>query len=219
VKSFASADQMLDAHEAMFGKAGRQAAEIVLDWAPRLFAVPLDPLAVRIVLAPVEMGPYNRHTGYHFGAGEEAFILGNRHQCGFRGDELVLKDPQGFADFVVHELTHARQAQVMQANGWSFKTRGVHRDKGWYTAISEAAPNYLGVAVPERVWPRGPRTKADVTLTEVEMTHWPESIRGLVEAGDARLCEPDPVAIARGPHSVADRPRPRRLATVRQLGQ
>ena len=71
MKSFASADQMLDAHEAMFGKAGRQAAEIVLDWAPRLFAVPLDPLAIRVVLAPVEIGPYNRRTGYHIGAGEE----------------------------------------------------------------------------------------------------------------------------------------------------
>ena len=99
----------------------------------------------------------------------------------------MLKDAEDFADFVVHELTHARQAQVMQANGWSFKTRGVHRDKGWYTAISEAAPNYLGVAVPERVWPRGPRTKADVTLTEVEMTHWPRSLRDLARANDPRF--------------------------------
>jgi hypothetical protein len=35
-------------------------------------------LNIRVVLAPVELGPYNRHAGYHF-AGQGAFILGNRH--------------------------------------------------------------------------------------------------------------------------------------------
>ena len=53
MKPFASPRQMLDAHEAMFGQADRQAVETVLKWAPKLFAVPLDPLSVRVVRAVV----------------------------------------------------------------------------------------------------------------------------------------------------------------------
>ena len=82
MKPFASADQMITAHELMFGAAGRTCAELVLRWAPILFAVPLDPLSIRVVSAPIEMGPYNQHTGYHHGDGSEAFILANRHHIG-----------------------------------------------------------------------------------------------------------------------------------------
>jgi hypothetical protein len=35
--------------------------------ATTLFAVPLDVLNIRVVLAPIELGPYNRHAGYHYG--------------------------------------------------------------------------------------------------------------------------------------------------------
>jgi len=41
MKPFRSREEMLDAHELMFGNAGRQCAEIVLYWATTLFAVPL----------------------------------------------------------------------------------------------------------------------------------------------------------------------------------
>ena len=115
MKPFKSPRQMLDAHEAMFGKAGKQAAEIVLHWAPGLFAVPIDPLSIRVVLAPIEIGAYNRHTGYHVGAGSESFILGNRHECHFHADDIALNDPQGFEDFIVHELTHRRRYAVARA--------------------------------------------------------------------------------------------------------
>ena len=186
MKPFASADEMLAAHELMFGPAGRICAELVLRWAPNLFAVPLDPLAVRVVLAPVEIGPYNRHVGYHVGDGHTTFILANRHHCRFCAGELVIHDEQRLQDFIVHELTHARQAALMREHGWTFGSRGSHRDPGWYTAIAEACPNYLGVELPRSAWPTGPRTRAG-TLTEVEMTHWPELLRPLAQAGDARL--------------------------------
>ena len=62
MKPFHSHEEMLDAHELMFGNAGRRCAEIVLYWATTLFAVPLDALNIRVVLAPVELGPYNRHA-------------------------------------------------------------------------------------------------------------------------------------------------------------
>jgi hypothetical protein len=61
---FRSPEEKLVAHEQMFGEAGRQAAEVVLRWAPTLFAAPLDALNIRVVLAPVELGPYNQHVGY-----------------------------------------------------------------------------------------------------------------------------------------------------------
>jgi hypothetical protein len=186
MKPFASLQQMRGAHEAMFGDAGRQAADIVLDLAPRLFATPLDPLTIRVVLAPIELGPYNRHRGYHSGDGANTLILGNRHQCRLEGDDIVLGNVGEFTDFICHELTHARQATLMREHGWNRTRGGVHRDRGWYAAIGEAAPNYLGVALPSSVWPTGSRTRRG-TLTEVEMAHWPVSVRRLIVAGDSRL--------------------------------
>jgi hypothetical protein len=93
MKPFRSPEEMLDAHELMFGEAGRQAAEIVLRWAETLFTVPLNALNIRIVFAPVELGPYNRHTGYHYGANDDGtFILGNRHIVGLKDGTLMLKE-------------------------------------------------------------------------------------------------------------------------------
>jgi hypothetical protein len=54
---------------------------------------------------------------------------------------------RGLEDFIVHELTHARQAQLLREHGWEMK-RGAHRDLGWYTAVAEACPRYLGVEMP-----------------------------------------------------------------------
>src|SRR4051795_6621310 len=152
MKPFTSPEQMLDAHEMMFGSAGRQCAEVVLRWASTLFAVPLDTLNIRVVLAPIELGPYNRHAGYHHGNGEGSFILGNRHIAGLSNGTLALKQSAdstvgGFEDFIVHELTHARQAQLEAEHGWP-RRRGAHRDLGWYAAVAEACPNYLGVECP-----------------------------------------------------------------------
>jgi hypothetical protein len=190
VKPFRSPEEMLDAHELMFGDAGRQCAAIVQRWATTLFAAPLDVLNIRVVLAPIELGPYNRHAGYHF-AGKGAFILGNRHIVQLKGGTLAptrpadgLLDP--LQDFIVHELTHGRQDQLLREHPDWKVTRGVHRDLGWYCAIAEACPRYLGVEFPRSSWPTGPRTRKG-TLTEVEATHWPESFRTLVAAEDPRL--------------------------------
>jgi hypothetical protein len=187
---------MLDAHELMFGEAGRQCAAVVIKWASTLFAVPLETLNIRVVLAPIELGPYNRHTGYHYGReGQGTFILGNRHVVGLRGGTLVLDQAEsgrplrGFEEFIIHELTHARQALLQREHrgekGWT-STRGAHRDLAWYTAVAEACPQYLGFELPPSLWPKGPRTPKS-TLTEVEMTHWPDSLLHLALLEDERL--------------------------------
>ena len=181
MKPFQSPHQMLDAHEQMFGEAGRQCAEIVLRWARDLFAVPLDVLNIRVVLAPIELGPYNRHSGYCAGGeGQGAFILGNRHIVGLQNGTLtVVQSLDRCEDFIVHELTHHRQRQLEAEHGWGRK-RGDHRDLGWYQAIAEACPKYLGIEFPRARWPTGPRTRKG-TLTEVEAAHWPTSFRGLID--------------------------------------
>jgi hypothetical protein len=189
---------MLHAHEAMFGDAGRRCAEVILKWATTLFAPPLEPLNIRVVLAPVELGPYNRHTGYAYDGERGAFILGNRHVVTLRGGTLMLTQQTteqagvwhaGFEDFIVHELTHVRQVQIQREHegekGWT-SNRGAHRDRAWYTAVAEACPRYLGVELPQSSWPTGPRTRKG-TLTEVMLTHWPMSLRWLALANDPRL--------------------------------
>jgi hypothetical protein len=187
---------MLLAHEQMFGPAGRQAAELVLRRAPTLFTVPLDALNIRVVLAPVELGPYNRHTGYCAGtAGDATFILGNRHIVELGHGTLVLvQNLQGLEDFIVHELTHQRQQQLLQEHAndpaWRKTRGGKHRDLGWYAAIAEAAPKYLGVSFPESSWPTGPRShqrERNPTFSEKEATHWPDSFRHLRTREDQRL--------------------------------
>jgi hypothetical protein len=76
---------------------------------------------------------------------------------------------------------------LLREHGWEMK-RGAHRDLGWYTAVAEACPRYLGVEMPRSAWPVGPRSRKDQgKLTEVEVTHWPASLRQLAKDGDLRL--------------------------------
>jgi hypothetical protein len=96
-------------------------------------------------------------------------------------------------DFIVHELTHHRQHQLEAEHkgdpAWVRKRDDSHRNRGWYQAISEAAPKYLGVEFPQSSWPTGPRPhkKGDPTLTEVEAGHWPTMFHYLVAEEDPRL--------------------------------
>ena len=94
-------------------------------------------------------------------------------------------------DFIVHELTHARQGRLLREHqgesGWEIgKRRGAHRDRGWYGAVADACPRYFDVELPSSCWPTGPRTRSG-TLTEFEMTRRPKSLRDLAAVGDPRL--------------------------------
>jgi hypothetical protein len=180
---------MVAAHRALFGEAGEIASRIVLKWAPVLFGVPLDPLTFRVVLAPVELGPYNRHLAYTMT--EHGFILLNRHCCNFNHQQIVLSEDA--EDVIVHELTHTRQAMLLGSHRIR-SSRGSHRDAAWYEAISEACPRYLGAEFARSSWPawksvrRGKsvtKHAREGTLDEVTVCHWPQAMRALV--GDPRL--------------------------------
>jgi hypothetical protein len=190
---------MIGVHEAMFGQAGRFCAQAVCNFA-NLFDEPLDPLRIRVVLAPIELGPYNRHIGYTNGLrnGAHGFIVGNRHICTYTSDgSFRLHSLEQTQDFIVHELTHLRQDLLLIRHGWSQnRRRGVHRDKGWYAAIAEAAPRYLGIEFPRSLWPHLTskrrnghviKVNAPGRLLETEVRHWPETFRELISAGDPRL--------------------------------
>jgi hypothetical protein len=164
---FCSISEMVQTHETMWGEAGGSCAQAVLRYAT-LFDEPLNPLCIRVALAPIELGPYNRHYGYTNVVPREEvdvfrLILGNRHICKFASDgSIELRDRESAEDFIVHELTHHRQ-DVLLAR----QSRGVHRDAGWYGAISEAASRYLGVAFPESVWPKQKSVRAKGTVRKV----------------------------------------------------
>ena len=186
---------MLEVHRAMFGEAGATCAGFILEWAPKLFAQPVDPLGLRIVLAPIELGPYNRHQAYAFSFG--GMILGNRHICHLdkTAGIVLTENIETVRDMVVHELCHFRQAQLLAIHEHK-QLRGAHRDPAWYQAVSEAALAYFGVLFPPERWPkmksvRNGKRVMKVTdpsrLCEVEATHFPESFRALIESGDPRL--------------------------------
>ena len=158
---FSSISEMVDTHELTFGEAGRLCAEMVCRHV-HLFDEPLNPLWIRVILAPIELGPYNRHYGYTNAVPREnaensfTLIFGNRHICGLASDgSITLRNRTETEDFIVHELTHHRQAILLARNLWIPNARrGVHRDKGWYSAIKEASPRYLGVPFPESARPK-----------------------------------------------------------------
>ena len=194
MKPFSDDQHMLDIHEAMGDASGRLCALTVLRWAPTLFAVPIDPLKVRVLLAPGEMGPYNRHRAWCYAnaSGTEATILINRHLCHLSHGGVVLGQQQVVEDVLIHELTHMRQHQLLLTGIKRNASRGDHRDKAWYQAVSEACPRYLGHDLPRSAWPSSQRAGAlrrlrSGALSEVDMTHWPYSLRALVQAGDPRL--------------------------------
>lgn len=185
MKNFSSPQHMLEAHESMYGKPGRQFAELVIKHAATLFAVPLNALNIRVILAPVELGPYNRHSGWCAECTTGGIILANRHHVVLGRDGIhLVKDLPGVEDFIVHELTHQRQRMLLRENGWS-QNRGHHRDLGWYHAIMEAAPKYLGVELtPEHLPLKSKRYGKTVVKvaregapTESEWTHWPSGLR------------------------------------------
>jgi hypothetical protein len=161
-----------------------------------------------VILAPVEMGPYNRHAGWYGPRqlGQPGPILVNRHHVAVNVDDwFAVTSPDSLRDTLVHELTHAYQHEVVMVRDGGDKTldptRGPHRCRSWYEAVATAAPAVLGVEIPAECWPlkKSARRNGKVvkiipegTVSEVEMTHWPGSIRCALQDGTLNLprCSP-----------------------------
>jgi hypothetical protein len=56
MKPFRNAEEMLDAHELMFGSAGRHCAELVVKWAATLFAFLLDAQLAAVTTGISDLG-------------------------------------------------------------------------------------------------------------------------------------------------------------------
>src|SRR5215472_4041243 len=90
IRPFQSADEMIAHHVQMYGDIGQMTAEAVLRWAPLWPG--LDALHFRILLSPVELGPYNKHIGYTVTRRPQhapRYILGNRHICRWQEDGTI----------------------------------------------------------------------------------------------------------------------------------
>jgi hypothetical protein len=168
----------------------------VLRHAETLFDEPIDPLRFRIVLAPCEMGAYDNHAGWTTANQALPIILLNRHICRICGCAIALNNELNIEDTIVHELTHVRQFALIARDPKIKLNRGCHRDRGWFGAVSEAAPRYLGVTMPVSIWPKQKASDQKQRITEVEVTHWPQSFRRLIANGDSRLASVSPLALA-----------------------
>jgi hypothetical protein len=197
IKPFKSDKEMIAHHVAMFGPLGQIAAEAVLRWASLWPGI--DPLDFRVLLAPIELAPYGRHHALTVPPpqpGGPRIILVNRWVVGWRADGSIgltgEYDEQRFIDLLVHEMTHQRQWNLLRDDPSLHTARGEHADHhdgGWYGAVTEAAPAYLGVEFLEERWPKQKVKVGDGSgrLTEVEACHWPRTFRALIAKGDTRL--------------------------------
>jgi len=143
-----------------------------------------------VILAPIEMGAYNRHDGWYGPRkGQAGVILVNRHHVG-GSDWFNIKDVDSFRDVLIHEMTHAYQTEVVLKWNRPKFGRGPHRHESWFEAVSFAAPAVLGVELPRSVWPSRKSVRVGGSIqkenrvghfTEVEFTHWPAGLRKAID--------------------------------------
>jgi hypothetical protein len=173
----------------------------VLEWAAEVGFKGAVTAARPVILAPAEMGPYNRRSGWYGPRlnGQVGPILVNRHHVSLdkaSPDWFALRDRWDLQDTLVHELTHAYQHEVLIKRDGRDKTydptRGPHRCKSWYEAVSVACPGLFGIEVAREFWPLKKSVRVgskvtkvipDNTIPETVMTHWPESFREGIRDG------------------------------------
>jgi hypothetical protein len=161
-----------------------------------------------VILAPAEMGAYNRHVGWYgpVAGGGPGPILVNRHHVSVSVDDwFAVRAPDSLKDTLLHEMAHAYQFEVAMVRDGGDKTldptRGIHRCRSWYESVAVASPAVLGVEIPAERWPVKKSARRDGRVTkiipegavsEVDMTHWPRSIRDGVRDGtlDLPRCSP-----------------------------
>jgi len=117
MKPFKSAAEMLDAHELMFGTAGRQCAEVVVKWATTLFAVPLDTLNIRVVLvhgAFADSDSWNGLIGPLRAAGHRVIAYANPLR-GVATDAAPLSDLLRTVDGPIVLIGHSYGGAVLTA--------------------------------------------------------------------------------------------------------
>ena len=144
---------------------------------------------VRIILTTAQSA-YNQSYGWCWPKGNTIELV--RQHCKSTSEGVVPRDKRSLLLALAHEFCHLYQYQVL---GGKIGSRGPHRCRSWYDAITKASPYICGVDVQgickpftsKRESGRVIKFNNPASLTEVELTHWPDSIYELIENKDSRL--------------------------------
>jgi hypothetical protein len=148
------------------------------------------PPAPTVMPVPYAMGPYNRHSGYYFPAGNVVTLQGigttNAHRLGAAARGVVVENRLEAVLTVIHELAHWYQHAVMGYESRS--TVNVHRHATWGLAcevLTALAARSTGVEPPSRDMFRPTKSmrhaetrkvakiSRDGALSDVELRHFP----------------------------------------------
>lgn len=142
------------------------------------------------IILTTAMSPYNRSGGWYSPVSNTIEIV--RHYAKGSDHGIVPRSKSDILAALSHEFCHVYQYQVL---GGKTGKRGSHRCKSWYKAITRASPFVCGVNIGELCKPLKSvrdggnvrKVPNEISLSEVELTHFPDSIFYLIKKKDARL--------------------------------
>ena len=142
------------------------------------------------IILTTAMSPYSRFSGWYTPISNTIELV--RYHCVSKKEGIVLRSNYDVLASLAHEFCHFYQYEIC---GSPTGSRGPHRCKSWYDSVTKASPYVCGVNIdglckPKKSVREGGRVfKIDnpTSLTEVELTHWPESVIDLAEQNDPRL--------------------------------
>ena len=142
------------------------------------------------IILTTAMSPYNRFDGWYSPLSNTIEIV--RQHCNETSEGITVKSTPQILALLAHEICHIYQSQIL---GGKIGARGPHRCKSWYDSITLASPYICGVNIEGLCKPlKSVREGASVykvknpaSLTEVELTHFPESIIKLAKEEDHRI--------------------------------
>lgn len=142
------------------------------------------------IILTTAQSSYNRFSGWYSPAANTIELV--RYHCKSTKDGIVPRSIPKILMTLAHEFCHVYQYQVL---GGKTGSRGAHRCRSWYDAIAKASPFVTGVDIDGICKPlisvrEGNSVKKvsnPDSLTEVELTHFPNSIFKLLKENDKRL--------------------------------
>lgn len=142
------------------------------------------------IILTTAQSAYNRFEGWYNHTANTIELV--RYHSKSTKDGIVPRSIPKILMTLAHEFCHVYQYQVL---GGKTGSRGAHRCRSWYDAITKASPFVTGVDIDgickplksERVGNNVRKVSNPESLTEVELTHFPDSIFKLIKKKDNRI--------------------------------
>lgn len=171
---------------------GNRVGDTLYGFAEKLCKIAFDDaISAEIpIILTTAMSPYNQFGGWYSPKSNTIEIV--RHYCKAGTSGIEPRDTSEILAVLAHELCHVYQEKIL---GGATGKRGPHRCRSWYDAITYASPFVCGVDIdglcnPLRSVREGRRVtkvQSEASLSEVELTHWPDSVIRLAKNKDHRL--------------------------------